>query len=553
VVDNFASRGPAHSGNFHAVFGPIGSTGGIQQVIPAQAGDSVAIGFWYRADPNFTNSFSADFDGHNLVSYVNDASHTSWTQYTFTVTVGANNPTLSFTFRNDPAYDHLDDVTACVTPGNHCCWTNGDIAGANPLALNGQLSHLGGGANGGLPSGGQAVADDFFVCASQIEKIFGFDGFMLTDSLPGLRKAQLEFYNDCNGSPVGSPFKTYINPVIVSETAAANGFTLVHYHFDFSNDPLWLDGGFGGQSYWVSLIGLTDGQGVDTSFWATTPAGTALLGSVPVKRVVPYSPPGGGLGAVSPWEPIAQCCIGCVNMVFSLDCKVCVCGWDNGPADLGVNTRGGSLSGSPGGLTTVRTFDDFIVKPCEDVQTCFIEAWIWTNCNPPLGFIELYANDCDHPGSLIATLTPTRTIATGEVLIIGGAQFPGYRLQYYGSPVTLQGGSTYWISAGANGGGSLNQRAYFAYKADCSACQIRLQPGRYREPNQLDAHGQPTSAGIPTTRDYAFRICFADSERSPAALPGSTGPQCAADLNLDGVVNLGDIFAFLHSWFAGCP
>jgi hypothetical protein len=28
---------------------------------------------------------------------------------------------------------------------------------------------------------------------------------------------------------------------------------------------------------------------------------------------------------------------------------------------------------------------------------------------------------------------------------------------------------------------------------------------------------------------------------------------CAADTNRDGIVSIDDIFAFLGSWFAGCP
>jgi hypothetical protein len=111
-----------HGGTWCAHMGPITTTGGFSQTVTANPGDMVMISFWYEALGTTNNSFSADFDGANLVSFVNDAVNTTWTQFTYTVTVMNANPTLSFTFRNDPSYDYLDDVTACiVAPATGAC------------------------------------------------------------------------------------------------------------------------------------------------------------------------------------------------------------------------------------------------------------------------------------------------------------------------------------------------------------------------------------------------------------------------------------------------
>ena len=111
-----------HGGGFQAAFGPVTSTGGIQQTIPAHAGDMVTIGFWYAA-VGTPNSFDCTFDGNSLVGFTNDTAHPTYTQFTFPVTVSADNPALMFTFANPPAYDFLDDVTVCIqsAASSMCC------------------------------------------------------------------------------------------------------------------------------------------------------------------------------------------------------------------------------------------------------------------------------------------------------------------------------------------------------------------------------------------------------------------------------------------------
>ena len=499
---------------------------------------------------------------------------------TFTVSPPGPYPvgTTTVTFTVTDCEGHSASVTVTVTVlgsdcnGNgipdvcECYWTNATVDPASASTANGQLSHIGGGA-GAPPLSGQRVADDFYVEPSRIDHVSGFTGWMLTNSFPGLRKARLDFYDDCDGAPALVPFKSYLNSMVVSTTPGSGGFDLVEYSFSFCDDPLWLDGGRGGRSYWVSLVGLTDGQGTDLSYWVAAPGQAQLLGSVPVKAVGAYAPPPATMPSWGPWNSIATCCIGCVNMVYALQGESCPIIWDNGAVDLGAG-RGGSPSMNIAGAVQSRSADDFLTQTCVDQQICYIDAWIWTNCNPADGFIEIYTNECEPASSVNApttrpggnlpsntpflTLTPNRVIPTGETAVINGATMNGYQLQFFPPPmVALQQGQTFWLSAGGLNLGNIAGRAYFAYSTDCTlTCPIRLNPGVTR----LSVTGQEQWQYTAPPRSFAFRVAVKNT--TPAVTsgqPGSTTPGCAADTNHDGHLNVQDLFDYLSAWFAGCP
>jgi hypothetical protein len=78
------------------------------------------------------NSFSADFDGQNLVAFTNDTVNLAWTNFHFVRTVTSENPYLSFTFRNDPSYGYVDNVTVTIVPGGPTCYPNCDHSTAVP-------------------------------------------------------------------------------------------------------------------------------------------------------------------------------------------------------------------------------------------------------------------------------------------------------------------------------------------------------------------------------------------------------------------------------------
>jgi hypothetical protein len=316
----------------------------------------------------------------------------------------------------------------------------------------------------------------------------------------------------------------------------------------FCDDPLWLDGG---KTYWVSLVGLTDNQGTDISYWVTDPHAAPMIGSVPEVATATAGPSWG------PWAPGELGCCGCVNMVYTLQGESCPIIWDNGPPDLGPG-RGGSLSMNFTAGVRARTADDFVTTTCADQQICYIDAWIWSNCTPPDGFLELYESTCapatatlrggTSPGTLVANLTPVHTTPIGQQATIDGRVLDGYHLQFYGPTMpSLLKGRTYWISAGGAQQGSASNRAYFANSAICgSACPIKLTPGVTR---MFITGLEPWTL---TTRDYAFRIAV----KGPLIFNGTAtvgAHTCNLDINNDGSVDVQDIFDFMNTWLAGCP
>lgn len=425
-----------------------------------------------------------------------------------------------------------------------CLWDNGepmDILSVNP---DGQLSHLGGGA----PWGAKA-ADDFYLMPGHVHRMTSFSGQMLTNSWPGLRRAKLEFFYDCNGKPEDEPFKTFSEFTIVSETPAPDGFVLITYRFDFCEHELWLEGG---KAYWVSLIGLHDNVTSDMSFWAV--AGDPrqpdpIAGSVPCKRRGEPGQPWNEFLFVEPWETISDCCIGCIGFAFKLEGSSCKILWNNGEVDLG-STRGGSGSGVLVNQT-MRTADNFTMPPCDDNAVCYIDGYVWSNCEPLQPFIEIYDNECKLPANLVYSAVPTKVTRLKETWSDGIHIYTLYKLQLCNTVVPLEPGRNYWISMGGNNGGAFAANTFFAYSRSCRDCVV--------------PHGSTglkrTLAPIlseewyATGRDYAFRI----GVEVPAMLTGQTGGApstpigCVADADLSGTVDVTDIFHFLSAWFAGCP
>jgi hypothetical protein len=111
-----AGGGYAHSGSYGAYLGPVGSDGTLTQTIATTAGDAYNITFWHFGYNGTPNDFSVSFGGIVLLSYVNDTTQpTTYTQYTFTEVATSASSVLQFAFRNDPAYQGLDDVSVVDT------------------------------------------------------------------------------------------------------------------------------------------------------------------------------------------------------------------------------------------------------------------------------------------------------------------------------------------------------------------------------------------------------------------------------------------------------
>jgi hypothetical protein len=233
-------------------------------------------------------------------------------------------------------------------------------------------------------------------------------------------------------------------------------------------------------------------------------------------------------------------------MVHGVGCPII---WDNGAAIAPPDPRaGGILSENLSPNQRPRGADDFVVKPCDDVNVCLIDAWVWSSCNPVHGFVEIYRNDCRVPGSQFVTLINPEVIPTNQSIILGGLERQGYILRFADLNLRLPGNQTWWLSAGADRTGSQTARTYFAYGGRCDT----LCP----------QHGYPSQSFTPPPPvrwrdagpDLAFRIAAMVAPEPEMIVTGPIVEQrCNADINGNGAVTVQDLFDFLAAWFAGCP
>ncbi len=430
-----------------------------------------------------------------------------------------------------------------------CLWCNG-AEPEDPAAATGQASHLGGGA----PMGTKVV-DDIYFAPGTMQRLTAFEGVMLTDSFPLLRRAMLEFYDDCDGRPAGAPFLTvgYQHASVVSVTPASDGLYLVKYRFDLCDLCLWLEGG---KTYWVGLTGLSDNvDGSDLSFWVVDEREEArIIGRPPFKAEGTTTPGWAGPYVMGPWMPIEECCIGCSNMVFCIFGDSCKVIWDNGAAGTAQADAAASPPSGAHRAFEARAADDFVMPTCEPQDVCLIDAWVWTDCEPPHGFIEIYANQPCHSPSPelepIIRLPADKMIDTGRQATLSGRTYRLYIVRVMDPGLVLPPGRTLWLGAGVESTGSFVVGSRFALAHDvCRACPSTIGPahGRSIRPAVTPWLAlQPVSA-------LAFRIATrAADDLIPAATPPPS-PACLADANYDGQVAVDDIFTFLSAWFAGCP
>ena len=104
----------AQDGNFYAAMGPVGSDGTMSQTLTTTPGAQYQISFWFASVGDNPSDFSATWDGTPLLSLTNPNTGANWTQYTFTAT-GTGTDTLAFSFRDDPAFMALDNVSVSQT------------------------------------------------------------------------------------------------------------------------------------------------------------------------------------------------------------------------------------------------------------------------------------------------------------------------------------------------------------------------------------------------------------------------------------------------------
>jgi hypothetical protein len=104
-------------GTYAAYFGPVGDNATISQTIATTPGDEYSLSF-YLANPvgGTPNYFNVTF-GNSSFNFTNFGVAFGWQQFTLTTLATSDQTQLSFTFRNDPSYWFLDNVTVQQSGG----------------------------------------------------------------------------------------------------------------------------------------------------------------------------------------------------------------------------------------------------------------------------------------------------------------------------------------------------------------------------------------------------------------------------------------------------
>lgn len=116
VSGPFSAYSGAEDGNFYVTMGPVGADGTLSQTLTTVAGAQYTLSFWFGSVGDNPSDFSVSWDGTNLLSLTNPNTGANWTNFTFQVT-GTGSDTLTFAFRDDPAYLALDNISVTENSG----------------------------------------------------------------------------------------------------------------------------------------------------------------------------------------------------------------------------------------------------------------------------------------------------------------------------------------------------------------------------------------------------------------------------------------------------
>lgn len=103
-----------HSGSSGARLGPVGSDGMLQQILPTGPG-TVSLDFWLENIDGSPNDFSVKWNGVTVFGQLVNASPFGYTEEGPINLVALGSDTLTFTFRNDPSFWGLDDISVVQT------------------------------------------------------------------------------------------------------------------------------------------------------------------------------------------------------------------------------------------------------------------------------------------------------------------------------------------------------------------------------------------------------------------------------------------------------
>jgi hypothetical protein len=113
VTGNFEGVSP-EEGIYQAYFGGVGSTGGISQTLTSSSAN-YTVSFWLYNFGGTPSSATVSLGlGPTLLSLPNPPAF-GYTEHTFTNVNAGADPVLTFTFRQDPSYFLLDNVSVVAS------------------------------------------------------------------------------------------------------------------------------------------------------------------------------------------------------------------------------------------------------------------------------------------------------------------------------------------------------------------------------------------------------------------------------------------------------
>ncbi|MFN5857244.1 MAG: DUF642 domain-containing protein [Pseudanabaenaceae cyanobacterium] len=112
LLDVISNTNNLPGGSYHARFGSTGSPGIISQTLNTIAGRSYTLSFFLRESGSGANRSSVvSVGGNTLFSFLPPANNVPWTSYSSNFTATSASTLLSFSFRNDPSFTRLDNVS----------------------------------------------------------------------------------------------------------------------------------------------------------------------------------------------------------------------------------------------------------------------------------------------------------------------------------------------------------------------------------------------------------------------------------------------------------
>jgi hypothetical protein len=110
VTGAFGSYSGAQDGLWYATLGPTATDGTLSQSFATTPGTHYTFSFWMASVGDDPSDFSASWNGNPVYSASDPNTGGVWTLFSFDE-VGTGSDTISFAFRDDPAYIALDNVS----------------------------------------------------------------------------------------------------------------------------------------------------------------------------------------------------------------------------------------------------------------------------------------------------------------------------------------------------------------------------------------------------------------------------------------------------------